>query len=212
MNKRVFPLIAALLLASTALVVPSVASASNCITPTLAASTETGTTTPASLHFASVSNVGPNNCTYQNLRITGLTRGTTTSCDPYLLVNLGDSGTLDTGNHYNYSTFWEGGGAGGFGAWGYHQATMQFGQIPCSTRPTGAAGTFNILIYNAFGTTYFKPVIATMTNGFDANSRAGTESWGASGLWESTGAVSDVQISLSTGSMEQHTLVTLWLE
>lgn len=196
------------------LLVPTSALAANCQTPELYATLDTGTTTPSFEHFQAISNAGPGGCTYLNLRITGQSRGTGTQCDESVWLQLGDSGTLDTGSHYDYQyaqnvlatpSSWGGGGA-------YQAAGIFIGTIPCSTRTAAAAGTWNTLIVNAFGLTYDKDVISQQVNGYNTNSGAGVQTTISTGVWHSTGSVSNVEVFPNTGSFDQHTVISLYLE
>jgi hypothetical protein len=178
---------------------------------------ETGT--DASFVWSNITSTGPSGCQYDSIRLIGYGRTTGTSiCDDEVAMRLGyvGEGSPDAGaSSYGFvESLFTGNLASTGGQVGSFNK-MKVGSLTCASEASNDTSGFEILIPNAFSTTYDKVAIGTSTTESEVtqDSTYGISHGLFSGVWFNNGAVAFVQVwPASAASWAAHSHVALYLE
>ena len=139
--------------------------------------------------------------TYQHLQLRGVLRGTAAATNRSLYWTVNGSGGTNYASHYLYG---DGASAAAVGASSNPDA--YFGDIPAATASASIFGACVIDLLDYASTSKTKTVRAMV--GGDRN--GGGRITLASGLWNSTSAVTSFKIILSTDDFAQHSTLALY--
>lgn len=206
------PLMGALV-ALAGLLAPTAAFAAACTSPAAYQTIDAGGSTLSSMHWSSVPATGPSSCTYRAIRIIGYARAhETTGCDSEMSIRLGNGG-VDTGSNYIWlEALLNGSTLAQSGPGAVNQAKIA--PLPCDLESPGDVVGFEILIPNAFQTTFSKQIMGHSTVESEATNDPYSVVIGDfAGAWDSTSVVTDVQLfPYITGGFDAHSAATLYVE